>query len=153
MEIGISAGAKGRITERLVGKENAERAQFILNKMNDFRRKIELEEKRQGIDHDDEDNGIVLYSKQLQADTVLYNSVIDAWARSTDPISGTKAEELLFEMEEKARLGDEKVAPDTITYNSVINAIANSGHMKAGRNAEKLLVKRKKAASENNNDY
>ena len=148
----ISAWAKCRFTDRVVGKENAERAQFILNKMNDFRRKIELEEKRQGINHDDGDNGTVLYSKQLQADTVLYNSVIDAWARSTDPISGTKAEELLFEMEEKARLGDEKVAPDTITYNSVINAIANSGHMNAGRNAEKILVKMEKAASENNSD-
>jgi hypothetical protein len=42
---------------------------------------------------------------------------MDAWARSKDPIAGgTRAEELLFEMEEKEKTGG-KVGPAMITYN------------------------------------
>lgn len=71
---------------------------------------------------------------------------MDAWARSKDPIAGTRAEELLFEMEELQKRGGEAV-PDTITYNSVINCHANSGHINAGKAAERVLKKMEIAAS------
>lgn len=128
----ISAWAKAGFGSDETGKDNAERAQFILNRMNDFRRQIEFREK------DSE------YAQELEPDTVVYNSVIDAWARSKDPIAGTKAEELLFEMEEMKRLGG-NISPDTITYNTVINCHANSGHMNGAKNAEKILVRMEKA--------
>jgi len=132
----ITAWAKARFGRDETGKENAERAQFILNRMNDFRRQIASQEK------DSE------YAHELEPDSVVYNAVIDAWARSKDPIAGTKAEELLFETEELQRLGG-NIAPDTITYNSVINCHANSGHINGAKNAERILVRMEKAVQSN----
>jgi pentatricopeptide repeat protein len=139
----ISAWAKAKFGREETGKENAERAQYILNRMNDYRRQIEkIEAKEQGSGDSHS------YAKELDPDVVVYNSVIDAWARSKDPIAGTRAEALLFEMEELYRLGG-NIAPDTITYNSVINCHATSGHMNGAKAAERILVKMEKAAKAN----
>jgi PPR repeat. len=136
----ISAWARARFGRGEVsGKENAERAQFILRRMVEFRKQMEAKDK----------GGSSEYCKELEVDTVLYNSVMDAWARSKDPIAGTRAEELLFEMEEKEKTGG-KAAPDTITYNSVINCHANSGHVNAAKAAERVLKKMEIAASTSN---
>lgn len=124
------------------GKENAERAQFILRRMVDFQKEMETKERAMS-------SSSMEYSKELEVDTVIYNSVLDAWARSKDPIAGTRAEELLFEMEEIQKTGG-KAAPDTITYNSVINCHANSGHINAAKAAERVLKKMEMAASTSN---
>lgn len=129
----ISAWGKARANTNVEGKENAERAQFILEQMKAFLKSVEKEEDGSK------------YTKYIAPDTVVYNTVIDAWSRSKDPIAGTKAEELLFEMEELQRQGS-NVAPDAITYNSVINCHAASGHINAAKKAEKILQRMELAA-------
>lgn len=111
---------------------SGERAQHILKRMMEFRKEILAQE---GPDSD--------YAKLLKPDVVVYNSVLDAWARTKTPIAGTKAEEILFQMQEVARMGDGNihVLPDTITYNSVINCHASSGHINSAKAAEKILKK------------
>ncbi len=125
----ISAWAKTR-PDRDNKTANAERAQSILKRMNDFRRSMS----RSNDERDQE------YGNQLYPDAVVYNAVLDAWARSRDPIAGTRAEELLLEMEQLQKQ-DGKLTPDTITYNSIINCHASSGHMNAAKNAETVLKK------------
>lgn len=116
--------------------EGAERAQYILERMIEFKNKIVLTDGK-----DDE------YAKRLTPDTVVYNSCIDAWARSRDPRAGTKAEEILNMMELESQSGvDNCVTPDSITYNSVINCYANSRHVSAAKSAEKILKKMENAA-------
>ena len=134
----ISAWGKAKTRTKVEGKENAERAQFILNQMKEFLKSIEKEEDGSQ------------YSKYVFPDTVVYNAVIDAWSRSKDPIAGTKAEALLFEMEELQKQGGNAV-PDAITYNSVINCHAASGHINAAKAAEKVL-KKMELASKNGSD-
>ena len=127
----VSAWAKAR-SSGAEATANAERAQFILKRMNEFRKQIESQE-----------NGSE-YAKELRPDSVVYNSVIDAWARSKNPIAATRAEELLFEMEELQRMGG--ISPDTITYNSVINCHATSGHVNAAKAAERVMKKMEDAS-------
>ena len=74
---------------------------------------------------------------------------MDAWARTRTPIAGTKADEFLFQMEERKRMGDYDLSPDTITYNSVINCHASSGHINAAKAAEKVLKKMEIASKSN----
>ncbi len=115
--------------------EAAERSEYILQRMIKFKQKVENSE-------DDSE-----YAKLLSPDTVVYNSVIDAWAKSYDPRAGTKAEGLLKQMEEQYENGDKNLAPDSITYNTVINCHANSKHVSAAKSAEKILKKMEMAAT------
>jgi hypothetical protein len=131
----ISAWAKAaKIGETYSG----DRAQHILKRMMEFRKEILNQE---GPDSE--------YAKLLEPDSVVYNSVLDAWARTRTPIAGTKADELLFQMEERKRMGDHDLSPDTITYNSVINCHASSGHINAAKAAEKVLKKMEVASKTN----
>jgi Holliday junction resolvasome RuvABC ATP-dependent DNA helicase subunit len=60
--------------------------------------------------------------KHVKPNRVTYNSVINAWAKSTEKGSGRKAEKLLrrlfdfYEVE-----GGEELKPDARSFNSVIN--------------------------------
>lgn len=129
----ITAWAKAKVGKNKT--QNAERAQFILNRMNDFRRKI-------GSKDTDRE-----YASQLYPDSVVYNAVLDAWARSGEPIAGTRAEELLAQLEELSKQ-DDRLTPDTITYNSVINCHANSLHINAAKAAESILMRMEKLKKE-----
>ena len=73
----------------------------------------------------------------MYPDTITYNSVIDAWAKSGDPSAGRKAESLLSEMLEQYKMGNEAVKPNTITFSSVIDAWANSRDPNAGMRARR----------------
>ena len=115
--------------------EGAERAEYILNRMVDFKEKMASTE------------GESEYAERLSPDTVVYNSCIGAWARSGDPRAGMKAEALLHLMEEQSQNGMKNMAPDSITYNTVINCYANSRHITAAKSAEKVLKKMEIAAS------
>eukprot|EP00539_Tryblionella_compressa_P020584 CAMPEP_0178870102 /NCGR_PEP_ID=MMETSP0747-20121128/6895_1 /TAXON_ID=913974 /ORGANISM="Nitzschia punctata, Strain CCMP561" /LENGTH=924 /DNA_ID=CAMNT_0020537195 /DNA_START=89 /DNA_END=2863 /DNA_ORIENTATION=+ len=71
---------------------------------------------------------------------ILYNALIDAWAKSGKGVLGVrKAEALLREMEEMCASGDSSVAPNVVTYNSVVNSWARSGTRCCGNKAEEYL--------------
>mmetsp|Transcript_25010 Transcript_25010/g.28937 ORF Transcript_25010/g.28937 Transcript_25010/m.28937 type:complete len:694 (-) Transcript_25010:22-2103(-) len=125
----ISAWAKSKSHT-----EGAERAEYILARMIDFRKKIASSE------------GGEEYTKNLYPDTVVYNSCIDAWARSGDPRAATKAQAIFNEMEDEAQRGNAHVAPDAITYNTVINCYANSKHVSAAKAAERVLKRMENAS-------
>lgn len=62
--------------------------------------------------------------------------VLDAFAKSKQPLAGPHAEAFLRRM---ATSGRPSMAPTTFCYNSVINAYARSGSRIAGQEAERLL--------------
>ena len=72
----------------------------------------------------------------LRPNNVAVNAVINAWAKSNEPNSAERAEEILHWTEELYHKGNIHVKPDTITYTSVINAYARVGK---AIEAEKLL--------------
>jgi len=81
-------------------------------------------------------------AEELRPNSVVFNSVIDAWANSGSPISGEKAEELLGKMEDYSKIDDHlDVRPDTITFNTCIKAWCNSNDVNAPQKAEELLKK------------
>ncbi len=58
------------------------------------------------------------YAKDLKPNNVVFNSVIDAWARSGSKIAGERAEAILHRMEELSTIDIYDVRPDTITFNT-----------------------------------
>lgn len=51
-------------------------------------------------------------------DTISFNAVLDAWARSGDRNAPRRCEQILDHMDELYRAGNMGVKPDTYTYNS-----------------------------------
>lgn len=58
------------------------------------------------------------YAKELKPNNVVFNSVIDAWARSGSNVAGEKAESILLRMEALSEMEIYDVRPDTITFNT-----------------------------------
>ena len=58
------------------------------------------------------------YAKELKPNNVVFNSVIDAWARSGSNVAGEKAESILLRMETLSEMEIYDVRPDTITFNT-----------------------------------
>jgi hypothetical protein len=77
----------------------------------------------------------------MKPNRFMYNSLIDAWAKSgRGTLGARKAEALLKEMDEIcASSGDASIAPNVVTYNSVLNSWARSGTRCCGNKAEKYL--------------
>jgi pentatricopeptide repeat protein len=74
------------------------------------------------------------------ANTVCYNTVLDAWAKSGTPDAASNAEELLQRMDALYRSGtNPHVRPDVISFSSVILAWARSNHPLAAERADALL--------------
>ncbi|KAG7351996.1 PPR: pentatricopeptide repeat domain containing protein [Nitzschia inconspicua] len=67
---------------------------------------------------------------------VSYSTVLDGYARSTEPGAPLRAESLLREMLDKHRNGVSAVAPNAVSFNSVIFSHMKSGNIQA---AESLL--------------
>jgi hypothetical protein len=76
----------------------------------------------------------------LKPNRMIFNSLIDCWAKSGKGTLGArKAEALLQEMQVLCALGDVSVAPNSVTYNSVLNSWARSGTRCCGNKAESYL--------------
>ena len=58
------------------------------------------------------------YAKELRPNNVVFNSVIDAWARTGSIIAGEQAESILLRMETLSTNQIYDVRPDTITFNT-----------------------------------
>ena len=103
------------------GPSAAERAQQLLERMEELH--------RAGDDN-------------VKPTTVVYNSVIAAWAKSGEAGAAERAEELLARMQQIAKASggdDDAVRADTISYNSAIDAWARADEYGAAERAEALL--------------
>jgi hypothetical protein len=60
-----------------------------------------------------------------QLNTICYNSVITAYARSTSVSKAYRAEMLLERMIEGSNNGKSRIWPNTVTFKSVIDAAAS----------------------------
>mmetsp|Transcript_24307 Transcript_24307/g.52520 ORF Transcript_24307/g.52520 Transcript_24307/m.52520 type:complete len:830 (+) Transcript_24307:85-2574(+) len=81
------------------------------------------------------------YVEQLKPNNIVFNSVIDAWARSGSPDAGERSLALLHKMEVQSRMDDYDVRPDTISFNTCIKAFCNSNSADAPFKAEEVLSK------------
>ena len=72
-------------------------------------------------------------------DTITFNAVIDAWARSEDKRAPERAQQILFHMDKLNSSGHENIKPDSYTYNTVLNSLAKGGGRSSGSTAENLL--------------
>lgn len=78
--------------------------------------------------------------EHLKPNTVTFNSVMDAWAKSSGGTLGArKAEALLEKMHQQYRAGDTHVQPNVMSYNTVLSAWARSGTKCAYRKTEAIL--------------
>ena len=81
---------------------------------------------------------------ELAPNTISYNTVISAYARSGEVGAERRAEALLRRMNELSTLEDTREAfatcrPDSISYNTVINSWSRSRDPSAARRAEAIL--------------
>ena len=72
----------------------------------------------------------------LEPNIQCFAVLLDAFAKSKQPLAGPDAEAFLRRMASSGRLN---MTPTTFCYNSVINAYARSGSRIAGQEAERLL--------------
>mmetsp|Transcript_90360 Transcript_90360/g.260513 ORF Transcript_90360/g.260513 Transcript_90360/m.260513 type:complete len:876 (-) Transcript_90360:45-2672(-) len=78
--------------------------------------------------------------KFLKPTRVVYNALIDCWAKSgRGTFAARKAEAILQEMEALGAQGDTTVSPNIVTYNAVLNSWARSGTRCCANKAEEYL--------------
>ena len=85
--------------------------------------------------------------KAIKPDVTVFNSVINAWATSKDPIAGKKAFSLLRRMKDLAGKGY-TTYPDIVTYNTVLSAWSHCGDVNAAPQTEKIVNEMQKASRE-----
>ena len=78
-------------------------------------------------------------NEKVEPDTILYGSVIDAWAKSGRREAPKRATAILKHMEKLNQQGHEDVRPCTICYSAVIDAWAKSREKGAAQRAEGIL--------------
>lgn len=74
-------------------------------------------------------------------DTITYNVVINAWAKSGGKGAASEAESLLARMHTFHANGDPDIKPNVVTYGAVIDSYAKSGEKGAAAKADTLLAK------------
>lgn len=57
-------------------------------------------------------------NEEVSPDTITFNAVLDAWARSGDRMAAQRAEQILDHMDDLYRAGNRKVKPDVYTFNT-----------------------------------
>jgi hypothetical protein len=62
----------------------------------------------------------------VKPNAVTFNTVISAWAKSGDPLAGSKVETILAQMKELHDAGDTNLRPNAVTYTCIISAWANA---------------------------
>ena len=82
---------------------------------------------------------IIQLQPEDQLDTVMYNCLLQAHARSKDPRAGEKAEKILQQMEKASQEGNESVKPNNRTFGMVITCLSNSPDPARVERAEKYL--------------
>jgi hypothetical protein len=77
----------------------------------------------------------------IQPNLITFNSILNAWAKSTEPRAASSAEALLQKMERSHEQNKLDFRPDNISYTTVIDALAKSGEKDAALRAEQILLK------------
>jgi len=67
----------------------------------------------------------------VKPDTITFNAVLDAWARSGDRVAPHRAEQILDHMDDLYRAGNRGVKPDTYTYNTLVRCSCTSSFFNA----------------------
>jgi hypothetical protein len=85
----------------------------------------------------------------VKPNTVTFNSVIFAWAKSGDPSAGKRAEAILHQMQKmsKAKNQNRSISPNVVTYTSIISAWSNSKNQLGAERASANLDHMKKLAA------
>jgi pentatricopeptide repeat protein len=73
-------------------------------------------------------------------DLYSYNMLLDAWAKSTEPGRGKRAEDILETLDAKSKSGEFQWKPDVRTYSAAINAVVHSREANAIGRAESILA-------------
>merc|ERR1711865_980301 len=89
----------------------------------------------------------------VRPDTITFNAVLDAWARSGDRMAAHRAEQILDHMDELYRTGNHGVKPDTYTYNTLITAHAKSSEKGSAARAEHVLQVMKQRYLDGDDDF
>jgi Pentatricopeptide repeat domain len=89
----------------------------------------------------------------VKVDTISFNAVLDAWARSGDRVAPRRAEQILSHMDELYRAGNKGVKPDRYTYNTLINVWAKSNERGSAARAEHVLSIMEKRFREGDQDF
>ena len=89
----------------------------------------------------------------MKVDTISFNAVLDAWARSGDRVAPRRAEQILTHMDELYRAGNKGVKPDRYTYNTLINVWAKSCERGSAARAEYVLSIMEKRFREGDQDF
>lgn len=74
-------------------------------------------------------------------DTITYNVVINAWAKSGGKGAAAEAEKLLAKMQKLHAAGDPDIKPNVVTYGAVIDSYAKCGEKGAAAKADTLLAR------------
>lgn len=82
--------------------------------------------------------------------TVSYNTVLNALARSRDKDAPYRAEALLNRMQKEYEEGNENVRPNSISFSSLLNTWAKSGLDGAAEHAEAILTRMEDLAARGN---
>ena len=89
----------------------------------------------------------------VKVDTISFNAVLDAWARSGDRVAPRRAEQILDHMDELYRSGNKGVKPDRYTYNTLINVWAKCGERGSAARAEHVLSVMEKRFRDGDHDF
>lgn len=92
-------------------------------------------------------------NSDVKVDTISFNAVLDAWARSGDRVAPRRAEQILAHMDELCRAGNKGVKPDRYTYNTLINVWAKSGERGSASRAEIVLSGMEKRFRDGDQDF
>ena len=92
-------------------------------------------------------------NQDVKVDTISFNAVLDAWARSGDRVAPRRAEQILAHMDELYRNGNKGVKPDRYTYNTLINVWAKSGERGSAARAENVLSAMEKRHRDGDQDF
>jgi pentatricopeptide repeat protein len=94
------------------------------------------------------------YNTFAKPNTITYNTVISAWARSGDPNAFRHGERLLERMHALQDAGDDAVAPDARSYTALMKAVARSSSdpAQAAYMAEEILQRMKDLSSATRGD-
>lgn len=89
----------------------------------------------------------------VRVDTISFNAVLDAWARSGDRVAPRRAQQILSHMDELYLAGNKGVKPDRYTYNTLINVWAKSSERGSADRAEQVLQVMEKRFREGDQDF
>jgi PPR repeat family/PPR repeat len=92
-------------------------------------------------------------NQDVKVDTISFNAVLDAWARSGDRVAPRRAEQILEHMDGLYRSGNKGVKPDRYTYNTLINVWAKSGERGSAFRAESVLMAMEKRHRDGDQDF